>query len=59
MNVLPLCGEFVNGCWRQLPIFTVSDEELRAVGEELRGTALIGFNVSGVAADHSVIRLAE
>ena len=42
-----------------LPVLAVDDQQLRAVGEELRRAAFVGLDVRQLVADDAVIRLAE
>jgi hypothetical protein len=59
VNVLAPGGELVDGGGSQLAVGGVRDEQLGAVGEELRRAAFVGFDVGLVGADDSMIGLAE
>ena len=59
VNIVPLVDRVVNGLRIDLPVRAGQQEDLRAVGEELRRAALGGFDVRVFVAQDAVIRLAE
>ncbi|MNC26131.1 hypothetical protein D3C75_742520 [compost metagenome] len=59
VDVLALQRHFADRLWCQLAVDAGRGQQLGAVGEELRRTALVGFDVGGLGADHAVVALAQ
>ncbi|MNP18231.1 hypothetical protein D3C76_1107040 [compost metagenome] len=59
VDVLALQRHFADRLRRQLAVDAGRGQQLGAVGEELWRAALIGFDVGGLGADHTVVALAQ
>ncbi|MNE46627.1 hypothetical protein D3C80_1409750 [compost metagenome] len=59
VDILAFERHFTNRLWRQLAVDAGRRQQLGAVGEKLRRTAFVGFDVGGLGADHAVIALAQ
>jgi hypothetical protein len=57
MNIVPFRYCPLNLLHIDLSIITGNRQELRPVGEKLRSSALIGFDMGEIVGDHAVIRL--
>ena len=59
MDVLAFEGDLADRLGRQFAVFGLGQQQLGAVGEELRRAAFVGFDVGGLRADHAVVALAQ
>jgi len=59
MDVLALQRDLANGSRRQLALLGPAEQQLGAVGEELRRAAFVRLDVGDVGADHAVVALAK